>query len=352
MTTPYDHLPGRSFWRTGVANSPLLDSPGVYERKFAIDSRTLITSAGSCFAQHIGRALKARGFNYLDAEPPPPALPAVQRTAFGYEMFSARYGNVYTARQLLQLVQEAHGDFSPSEQVWIKDGRYFDPQRPSIEPDGFASEAELLAMRRSHLGCVRRLLRETELFIFTLGLTEAWLSEENGTVFGTCPGTVAGAYDPARHRFHNFSYEEVLADMLSFMKLARELQPEMKFLLTVSPVPLTATATDDHVLVATVYSKSVLRAVAGALTTRLPYVDYFPSYEIITTPSNGGVFYEQNMRTVKQAGVDHVMGHFFTEHTPPAPGRTPSVAIGQPASFDPSFAAVCDEERLDRAVSS
>ena len=39
--------------------------------------------------------------------------------------------------------------------------------------------------------------------------------------------------------------------------------PKLRILLTVSPVPLTATAGDDHVLLATTYSKSVLRAGRG-----------------------------------------------------------------------------------------
>ncbi|MBC7738901.1 MAG: GSCFA domain-containing protein, partial [Candidatus Saccharibacteria bacterium] len=90
-----------------------------------------------------------------------------------------------------------------------------------------------------------------------------------------------------------------------------EVNPALRVLLTVSPVPLTATATRDHVLVATTYSKSVLRAVAGDVAASHAQVDYFPSYEIITAPPYAGQFFAENKRTVLGEGVAHVMTQFF-----------------------------------------
>jgi hypothetical protein len=84
----------------------------------------------------------------------------------------------------------------------------------------------------------------------------------------------------------------------------------MKFLLTVSPVPLTATASDNHILSATAFSKAVLRSVAGELSSRFDYVDYFPSYEIISSVTSKINYYEENLRTVKKEGIQFVMSHF------------------------------------------
>ena len=58
----------------------------------------------------------------------------------------------------------------------------------------------------------------------------------------------------------------------------------LRVVLTVSPVPLTATASDRHVLVANTYSKAVLRAVAEELYLESPYIDYVPSFELVTNP--------------------------------------------------------------------
>ena len=38
-------------------------------------------------------------------------------------MYSCRYGNIYTVHQLLQLAQEASGDYDPVDISWEKDGR-------------------------------------------------------------------------------------------------------------------------------------------------------------------------------------------------------------------------------------
>jgi hypothetical protein len=136
----------------------------------------------------------------------------------------------------------------------------------------------------------------------------------SGTVYPTAPGTVAGSYDPELHAFKNFDFQEVYDDFLAFRALLKEINPNVRFLLTVSPVPLTATAADTHVLQATVYSKSVLRAVAGKLYARFDDIDYFPSYEIIGTPFTRRNFYEDNLREVSEEGVALAMRTFFEEH--------------------------------------
>ena len=87
--------------------------------------------------------------------------------------------------------------------------------------------------------------------------------------------------------------------------------PSLKFILTVSPVPLTATMSGKHVLVATMESKSILRAVAGELAASRNDIDYFPSYEIINSPSFKGSFFEPNQRNVNPYGVNFVMESFF-----------------------------------------
>ena len=87
-----------------------------------------------------------------------------------------------------------------------------------------------------------------------------------------------------------------------------------KFILTVSPVPLTATAVNQHVLISTIYSKSVLRAAAGEIYMRHEYVDYFPSYELITNAFFPTSHFEDNKRNVKSESVDLVMNAFFDEH--------------------------------------
>ena len=87
-----------------------------------------------------------------------------------------------------------------------------------------------------------------------------------------------------------------------------------KCLLTVSPVPLTATASGKHVLASTIYSKSTLRSVAGQLFENQTHIDYFPSYEIVTNPRMHSTAFADNLRSVRDETVDNVMRHFFAQH--------------------------------------
>ena len=101
-------------------------------------------------------------------------------------------------------------------------------------------------------------------------------------------------------------------------------------------------------LTATSYSKSVLRALAGELALKYRYVDYFPSYEIITHPVFRGMFFAPNMRSVEAAGVDTVMGHFFADQArvfgPVTPKPAPRSARESTPDVDDGLR--CEEEML------
>ncbi|MCX7889114.1 MAG: GSCFA domain-containing protein [Rhodobacteraceae bacterium] len=311
--SPYQGLAPRAFWRTGLAEAPY-PPPDLYRPRWLLAPSDRIVTAGSCFAQHVGRALRRNGFNVLDAEPAPPGLDPDEAAARGYGLYSARYGNIYTTRQLRQLLDEAWEGAPAFDSVWERDGRFYDALRPNIAPGGMASAAEVAAARAAHLARVREVFAQADVFIFTLGLTEAWMHRPTGRVYATAPGTIAGRFDPAIHAFVNFRLAEVRDDLLAALARLRALNPALRVLLTVSPVPLTATASEAHVLPATVYSKSVLRACAGEICADHPWADYFPSYEIVTSARGGAAFFEPNLRSVTEAGVARVMRVFVGAH--------------------------------------
>jgi len=311
--SPYQGLPPGAFWRTGFAEAPY-PPPDIYRPRWALTKGDRIVTAGSCFAQHVGRALRRNGFTVLDAEPAPPGLDPAAAAAQGYGLYSARYGNIYTTRQLRQLLDEAWSGAPDFDAVWERGGRHYDALRPNISPEGFESPDAVRAARAAHLAKVREVFAQADVFVFTLGLTEAWVHRPSGQVYATAPGTIAGRYDPAIHAFANFRLAEVRADLEAALARLKALNPALRVLLTVSPVPLTATASGAHVLPATVLSKSVLRACAGEMQADHPEVDYFPSYEIVTSARGGAAFFEDNLRSVTEAGVARVMEVFLRAH--------------------------------------
>lgn len=347
--TPYDSLPDHCFWPRAVAAPAQQDIDPLVAVPFVLDPDDKIVTAGSCFAQHIARRLKAAGWHCLLTEPPHEWLHEDEADAYQYGMYTARYGNIYTARQLLQLFQRAYGSFHPAERVWQHGDRSIDPFRPRIQPDGFASPAEFEADQVQHFAAVREAFDKLDVFIFTLGLTEAWESVADGAVFPLCPGVAGGSYDAQRHRWRNFSTAEVVADMLAFIDLLRAVNPSARLILSVSPVALAATASPtQHVLTANCYSKSVLRVACAELVAQRPDVFYMPSYEIITGQHARDSYFSQDLRSVNEAGVNHVMRVFF-KHLAQQAACADSGASAAPAHLKQMEQLVrtnCDEDAL------
>lgn len=343
MSHPYSNLPDSRLWRRSVkpedigALDLIVDTGGLH-----IDASDQVMTAGSCFAQHIARHLRNAGFGYMVTEKPHPLVADVTDDC-SYATYTARYGNVYTPRQLLQLLRRSLGQFHGSESVWSReDGTFVDPYRPQIESEGFSSAYEVEQARDQHLAATLKGFTECDVFVFTLGLTEAWVDKTCGSVYPVCPGVAGGTWDENKYDFVNFSVDECEADLRQFITELRKVNPDVWIFLTVSPVPLIATAREEHVAVATSYSKSVLRVCTENLRD-MDKVVYFPSYEVITSPATAGRYFTGDLREVAEIGVNHVMGLFFKHFTD---GRTETAS---PAPVDGGsqldvVEVECDEE--------
>lgn len=346
---PYRRLPDDAYWRRSMpSGGGPVDPVAADFLRLARGDR--IATAGSCFAQHIARHLRAAGFDFLVTEPAHPILPPAIAHEASYGLFTARYGNIYSTLQLLQLFDRAEGRFVPSEPAWaLPDGRLADPFRPTVQPDGFGSLAALEDDRAQHLAAVRTMLRTLDVLVFTLGLTETWVSRDDGAAFPVCPGVAAGTFDPARYAFRNLAAREVREQLEQAIGRLRTVNPAARVVLTVSPVPLVATMSGRHVLAATTYSKAVLRVAAQEVADALPDVHYFPSYEIVTGPQTRGRYFADDLREVTEEGVARVMA-LFLHHAAgiavPVPYAPPDDEAA-PAPAAPWVVAMCDETLLD-----
>ena len=301
---PYQTQAKRAFWSQSVSenfdpldlistNSPLLRRGDK------------VTSAGSCFASNIVPYIESAGFEYIRTERIPNIFAELGQN-LGYANFSAMYGNVYTARQLKQLYQRALGQFIPVEDRWVENSKIIDPFRPGLK-FAASSQEEFNLITTSHLKATRRAFETADVFVFTLGLTEGWVNSQDGSTYPACPGTIAGIFDENKYKFKNFSVSEIIDDLTWFINELTKNNAKVRFILSVSPVPLVATATSEHVLAATIYSKSVLRVAAQEISNSFSQVSYFPAYEIITGPQAPKNFFESDRRNVSKLGIDCVM---------------------------------------------
>ena len=349
MPNPYSAQPDHAFWSRAVARpSPETVDP-VIEPKFRLSRRHQIATAGSCFAQHIARTLAASGFGYLVTEPGP--------VESNYGVFPARFGNIYSTRQFLQLFQRAYGLFHPQDFAWPRpDGVLVDPFRPQIEPTGFSSLAALREDHETHFAAVRAMFETCNVLVFTLGLTEAWVSKRDGAVFPLAPGVVASPERTDSYAFQNFTVSEMVADLVEAIEKMRVVNPGVRVILTVSPVPLIATYEQKHVLVATTYSKSALRVVAEMVSQSIPDVAYFPSYEIITGHHTHYKFFAEDLRSVTPDGVDHVMKlfkrHYLSEGNrdevrEASHERKIAVPESHEKELNDLYQVICEEEAIE-----
>jgi len=203
--------------------------------------------------------------------------------------------------------------------------------------------------RKHHLQQVAKMIEEMEGLVFTLGLTEQWVDGGSGRVLPTAPGVLAGRFDDSCISFVNASYNDVVEALSRTINMIRSVNSNVRFLLTVSPVPLAATATGVHVVQATQYSKAVLRAAAGYLSSVLDYVDYFPSYEIVTNNHGPEYFYEDDRRSVSPRGVSLVMEQLFGDWEAPKSiqlGSTIPGGMEDAREETECEGVICDEDHI------
>ena len=160
-----------------------------------------------------------------------------------------------------------------------------------------------------------------------------------------------GEFSYDDYEFVNFDVDEVCNDLLAFNSAIKTVNPNVNIILTVSPVPLIATATDANVLTASTYSKSVLRVAAERFVQEVPNSFYFPSFEIITGAHAKGQYFADDLRSVTEEGVEHVMRLFF-EHLTEEKARLghaskPAMIDAHTSVMKEVVAASCDEEALD-----
>ena len=335
---PYQNLPAASFWSSGVSSPVKAGSALAIEPLLGSFSKeSTIVSGGSCFSQYVGGELAARGYRYLRS-----VLSDGRVESFGL-------GNIYSVAQFRQWLEFSLGERRWSDDtVFEQDGACVDYLLPHRR--GESSRERLIEYRDEAGREIVDHLRAADVLVFTAGLTETWRTA-SGDVLPSCPGASIGQFDEASHRFLNCTFEDVLSDLHAVDDMLARINPSLKTVLTVSPVPLTATAGGDHVLVATSHSKSILRAAVGEFCRRSSRASYFPSYELINHHAKSDWRLEENLRSISPAGVGYVMAHAFGGGKVPrpplgeaslsrGPGGTRTHALG-------GEEAICEEEKLD-----
>jgi len=280
--------------------------------KRLIGPSTKVFTMGSCFALEVRRALQRRNVNVY------PDYLSV-KYVLGHSQFSSftercEFQPHYDTFVIKQEFETALGLWKNRRECLVKysgtptnkqlgwDTIYQDPYRKVT----WARSAELLMHVVDQVDrVVTEGLRQADVIVMTLGLTEVWQSTSTGKYFCQQPR------HPGLARFQASTFLENYNNMRATLDMLFDRYPDKQVILSVSPVPLGSTYRDMDVGTANTESKSTLRAVAGQICREYSSnVTYFPSYEMATC-MDIPVFQEDH-RHVLPEFADRVVAGFLS----------------------------------------
>jgi hypothetical protein len=279
-----------------------------------------VFAIGSCFARHIEGALKSLGFRVESLTSAFDDFP----TDFprnGPIGFTNKF-NPLSILQELRWALEPGAEFPAEALVELETGGEWED--PHASPVFEQADLETTLRRHRMLTDVTRHVAECRLVVITLGLIETFFDTTTDLYANSTP-SISNA--KGRFRFRVLSHEQVLDALKESRQLLVERgHPDVQIFVTVSPVPLSATFTDEDVVVANTLGKSLLRAAAGEWSGRHDNVHYFPAYEIVLN-SQRDLAWEQDGRHVRHELVQHIMQRFVDAYV--APEIAPPVATAR-----------------------
>jgi hypothetical protein len=191
--------------------------------------------------------------------------------------------------------------------VHIDEDRWFDPHTKDTAFHGLRESL----MVRFLVDEAAKSMTGAGAILLTLGHTETWFDSETGLVLNIAPPPLLIRKSPDRFRFFNATYVDALDSLERIFDLVcRHIRPDMKFIVTVSPVPLNTTFTDQDIVSANTYSKCTLRAAAETFSARHANVDYFPSYEMVMS-THPDLAWENDRMHVPHALVQSIVARFM-----------------------------------------
>ncbi len=274
--------------------------------KFTLSKADAAFTIGSCFARNVEYKLARLGVNVLTSD----FRLAGEYYANSTEKTPDHRGvlNKYNPHSMRTEVLRSLGEISdlPDEGfIKIGEDKWIDPQASSIAPNTL----DEIRYVRSVLNEVNGRIRKASIVFVTLGLTETWYDRVTGLSLNQAPSMQIVRRTPERFYFKNADWSETVSNLKDIVEAISRSNAETKIVLTVSPVPLNTTFSGDDVISANAYSKATLLAAARAVAREYANVDYFPSYEMVTSTPRELAFQEDGIHVINGM-VGFVMDRF------------------------------------------
>lgn len=253
---------------------------------FGLSHTDRLLLLGSCFTENIGARLVAAKFDTL------------------VNPFGIVYNPVSIARSLERLL-EGNRPFTADEleehaglwHGWEHHGSLSDPDR----------EAALRRLNEAYRQAAA-FLRQTNRLLLTLGTADVFSLQKNNVIVANCHKAPAALFHERR-----LSVDETVAQLIDILQGLHQREPGLRVVLTVSPI--------RHLRkgpVANQRSKAVLVLACAELCERLPFVSYFPAYELLLDDLRDYRFYQPDLTHPSGQAQDYIWQKFSETHFSPA----------------------------------
>lgn len=249
---------------------------------FLLSSQERVTLLGSCFTDNIGEKL----------------------TSSGVTSYINPCGVQYNPLSIAGVIRTAIEGIVPTQTCFTSQGR----TRCWLLPTRFSSDNENEAIRlfNNAMLSLKEALLSSSTLIITLGT--AWIYEHTPSATSTYSGIVSNCHKINANEFNRrrLSVTEITETWLPVIKELNTLNPNLRFIFTVSPIRHFKDGAHENTL-----SKSTLHLAIEELcnASTIP-VDYFPAYELLMDDLRDYRFYAEDMLHPSSAAVEYIWEHF------------------------------------------
>jgi hypothetical protein len=273
--------------------------------KFKLNKASKVFTIGSCFARNIEEHLTVAGLDVLTRSI------ALQPEQYETNARPNAVLNKYNTHSIYSQFYRSLNNEIVINNGFIEtnDGKWLDPHASHTKPLPF-EEAEQIFFKVNE---ITKQITVADVVIITLGLNEVWFDSETNLYLNRAPTPILMRKYKDRFKFLVANYAQSYEALEKTLALVKSVNPNIKVILTVSPVPLGTTMTNQDVIVANTYSKSLLRVCAQEIANEDENVDYFPSYEIVTHSARDITWLDDQLHVLGEA-VAHVTSLFVNKY--------------------------------------
>ncbi|HLZ01945.1 MAG TPA: GSCFA domain-containing protein [Bradyrhizobium sp.] len=217
-----------------------------------ISKTTRFFTMGSCFARNLAGSLIKNGF------------------AAHHMEISEYINTTFANRVFVDWLSDVEIDAAIRERI------------VELLPPGWSKENTL------------QIIKSSDVFILTLGVAPAFFDRATGDFVLPRPSALNSRVLAEKYLFRTTSVKENVDNVLYLINFIRSIAPEIKVVVTVSPVPMLASFEYESAVQADCLSKSTMRLVAHEVVnnSNIANILYWPSFEVFRwAGSNASNYY-------------------------------------------------------------